>query len=183
MQSYHLKENTDDGSFDLVETRPVVVATFHSQELDDRILKFLTASPQEAPPMIIETNLQDRSATDAQITDLVRNSVSRAINASAAAFDSGVYPAPTHVAPATPSLPTPRDWGDAFQAVANGESMDEVAKTLNVKFTELRARYANWKRGQKSTKAVADKEECRLCGKQFTASKSADGLCARCRHD
>ncbi|RWR14233.1 hypothetical protein [Paenirhodobacter populi] len=183
MQSYHLKENTDDGSFDLVETRPVVVATFHSQELADRILKFLTANPQDEAPAPISMDLQGMGAAGARIVGEEQGCIKRAIISDAVAVPSDGYPAPSHVLLAAPSLPTPRDWGDAFQAVANGESMDEVAKTLNVKFTELRARYANWKRGQKSTKAVADKEECRLCGKQFTASESADGLCARCRHD
>lgn len=191
MEIYSLKEK-DDGSVDLLETRPVVVGTFLSRELADRVIAFL-----QYPPMNIDTAVKLLAMkNDPEKMNTIRENVDKSIERAITSFDEIVaapdaaavakvvihndqppIPAPANAAPA------PEDWAGAFQAVKNGANMDEVAATLGVSFTHLRARYAAWRRGQKAARGddIA-KESCRMCGKQFAASADSDGLCSRCRH-
>jgi hypothetical protein len=192
MEIYSLKEK-DDGSVDLLETRPVVVGTFLSRELADRVIAFL-----HSPPTVrhAATSIMQAKGKDAEQLEAATESVAKAIECAITSFDEIIaapdagavakvvtqndqqpIPAPANAAPA------PEDWAGAFQAVKNGANMDEVAATLGVSFTQLRARYAAWRRGQKAARGddIA-KESCRMCGKQFAASADSDGLCSRCRH-
>jgi len=80
--------------------------------------------------------------------------------------------------------PTDDDWLRAFLAVKNGDDMRTVAQLLGVEFGVFRGKYGAWMKTNKATKkSLSDKDECTICGREFTPSASSTGLCARCSHD
>lgn len=175
MKTYCLHENTDDGSIDLIETRPVVLATFQSRDLADRVLAMLTQAAADAS-----------AATSAtEMAEPVNHMTTETIQAEVCAKMTSGVTSDTASGREMDDKPTPKDWAAAFQAIKGGANMDDVAQTLGVTFFHLRGKYANWSRSQKAVKgakgADINTESCRMCGKEFTSSAVSDGLCARCR--
>lgn len=170
MKTYCLKENTDDGSIDLIETRPVVLATFQTRDLADRVLAMMMETPAAAAAIAAPSLATMKPIAPEKLEaglEVIKN-----MKAIAPEVDE---------APAS-SEPAPEDWAAAFQALKGGANMDEVAKTLGVSFHQLRGKYAAWSRSQKTRHdADIDMENCRMCGREFVVSAASDGLCARCR--
>lgn len=200
MKTYSLKENTDDGSIELIETRPVTVATFQTRELADRVLDMLLqptahrdhiASPPAGvliPAATVVPLTAVPGGVDALDGGRIVSTSDRAQvpvrtePVSAASTPAEPKKAKVQDPPTAAADPSPEDWAAAFEALRGGANMDEVAATLGVTFFQLRGRYANWRRNSKQPRPLATgTEECRMCGKEFAASASSDSLCARCR--
>lgn len=74
---------------------------------------------------------------------------------------------------------------EAFERIDAGEKLGVVADELGLKMPMVRAAYARRARALKEEAESAapdhrEREECRLCGREFTASAESDGLCGRC---
>lgn len=92
-------------------------------------------------------------------------------------------PAPAPVSAPGKKLVTPMM--EAFERIDAGEKLGVVADELGLKMPMVRAAYARRARALKEEAESAapdhrEREECRLCGREFTASAESDGLCGRC---
>lgn len=153
MSGYELR-NRDDGTVELVETIPTVIATFTDRGHAERYYNYLTETggPERPKPC------------------------------SALPAPTASTPIEKPVVPAWSQL-SDGEWASAFQAVEAGEDMKAVAKRINVNFYKLRGKYANWRRQKKEQPQPAvqhPEDECRICGREFKAAAESDGLCARC---
>lgn len=170
---YVLRDRSD-GSVELVETRPTVIATFANRAIADQMF-----------------------AAFVKVKPLARTAAVVPPEAVAAQISNPVLPSTLPIEPVAPPVPLDANWMDAFRALVLGSNMNEVAQTLGVPMPQLRGKYADWCKAQKTAPTITlpapsaphtsvnvevdiEKEECRICGKEFAASLSADGLCARC---
>lgn len=159
MRGYELRER-DDGSVDLVEVVPTVIATFTSRVHAESYYNFLAESGTEPVAK-----------------------ARPALPAPERPKPEAVAPKPAQVDAAW-STPSVEEWDQAIKALDDGGDMKKIAAALNVNFYKLRGKYAAWRRRQNDQGATRApepaQEECRLCGREFKSSRDSDGLCARC---
>lgn len=178
----YVLSDRSDGSVELIETRPTVIATFANRAIADQMFAaFVAAKPLELIEEPAKPEAENTANADLTVPE-----------------EANTLP----IAPIASATPTEGDWSDALRAVATGGNMNDIAETLGVTKTQLRGKYGAWCKVQKhltsealperlrsvvssmvTTEMVTTddaKDACRLCGKEFTASIATDGCCARC---
>lgn len=207
LMTYRLKENTDDGSVDLIENRPVVIANFKDMTTAARVVDLLELD---------DAGLLEKVALAADPTPKTDRELREAVTADASPEDlEKVEPPETkgdeksiaqilqeelktaRAAPKPVSAePNDDEWETACCRVRDGEKLSDVAADIGVEMPKLRGKYGAFKRGRQpfepTEKAPSEapaedaaptdreQEECRLCGREFMSDESTDGLCARC---
>ncbi|WP_121064696.1 hypothetical protein [Chachezhania antarctica] len=162
MNGYELRQK-DDGSIEIVEIVPSVIATFADRAHAERYFDFLTGPKDPVPPRPTALPAPVETAPAAR----------------------------TAKATQTFSDPTGEEWEKAFTYLMAGEDMKAVAARMSVDMYKLRGKYAAWRRRQNEraaaeaptgNPAALETSDCRMCGRTFRDTAESDGLCARCFH-
>lgn len=205
--TYRLKENTDDGSVDLIENRPVVIANFKDMETAARVVELLelddagviekVAFAAEPAPKT-DRELREAVTADARPEDLAKaepaeakggeKSIAQILQEELKKEQAAPMPVPTE--------PNDDEWEAACCRVRDGEKLSDVAADIGVEMPKLRGKYGAFKRGRQPSEPMEEAptetpaedsapasralEACRLCGREFMSDGSTDGLCARC---
>lgn len=160
---------TNDGQYQLLELRPVLIGIFPEQATAETVRDLLDAASRD-----------EEDAAPALPTVMTPSVL--------AVKTVEVENKPT------PKQDTP-DFSAAVERIENGEKIADVAKDIGVAFTGMRAAWANHCRQKKAAAREADpghsraslppcaKEPCVLCGREFTPSASSPDKCARCAAD
>jgi hypothetical protein len=207
LMTYRLKENTDDGSVDLIENRPVVIANFKDMTTAARVVELLELDDAGAikkvalaadPTPKTDRELREAVTADASPEDLAKveppeveeheKSIAQILQEELKKEKEAPKP--------DPAEPSDDEWEAACCRVRDGEKLTDVAADIGVEMPKLRGKYGAFKRGRQPSEpteeappeallegtAPADREqeECRLCGREFMSAGSTDGLCARC---
>ncbi|ALF02125.1 hypothetical protein [Salipiger abyssi] len=180
---YELKTR-DDGTVDLVEIIPVVIANFRDLAHAERYYGILAETGAAKP--VASSRAAELNLPKAEPVPEARSSSGK----TAAKLMVKVQPAEPKAEPEErPEWATPgdADWEQAFQALANGGDMKKIAAALNVNVYKLRAKYGAWCRNQKKPDPAPSPETgmetCRLCERAFKPTAESDGRCARCSKD
>lgn len=172
MSGFELRD-LDDGTVELVESIPTVIATFADRSHAERYFAILAGVDKAAAVAKVKTPRKDPARPAAA-------SAPKAAQAMPAA------PAQSAPAPKPDADVSDEGWETAFRALAAGGDLREISATLGVNAYKLRGKYGAWCRrrtnpvASEQPAAASDTEECRLCGKEFQPGASVDGLCARC---
>lgn len=173
---------TDDGQFEIVQTKPVVIATFPDQEIAKRFMMFLAD----------ETNKPEAKSEDLKpIQKTVEIAAPTKPKVIPITSKSKVNPVEKKDVVEKKKLP---EWLDedipkAFERITAGEKIRDVAESFGKDWWSLRAKWANHKRNQKTvlekvlTTAevdAADMDECTMCGREFRPTANRLDMCARC---
>lgn len=186
--TYRLKENTDDGSVDLIENRPVVIANFKDMTTAARVVELLELDDAGAIKKVAlaadPTPKTDRELREAVTADVSPEDLAKVEPPEAEAEEDKKSIAQIlqeelkkekAASKPVPAEPSDDEWEAACCRVRDGEKLSDVAADIGVEMPKLRGKYGAFKRG-----AAGVKEECRDCGREFMSDGSTDGLCARC---
>lgn len=183
MSGYYLRDR-DDGSVELVEVIPTVIATFTEKHHAARIHKVLVDAAQAdaiAAELVKDVTAQveqkttglDQAATRKPATP-PKPEVALGKTATALVVKSDEKAAPS--ARKASDAPTEDDWQYAFERLDAGAELKVVADELRMNPYQLRGKYAASKR----RRPAAEPESCSLCGTEFRPSASSPDRCARC---
>lgn len=171
-----------DGQTEIIELRPTVVATFADEATAKRVLVFLQTEKGWRPSAPIadpDPTTAPAPAADPHPYEEYRDGPEAAPDPTPETLPAVVAPAAAAVADAG-SDPTEEDWQRAFDLLASGETLSEVARSMNVPWTQLRGKWGAYRRKQQKAIAGSGQAECTLCGHRFTPSLSSLDKCARC---
>lgn len=153
--------NRPDGQVEIVENRPVVVGVFADHGIAVRVLQMLTngVAPASALPKVPVMRKVDLEEMDDEA------------------------PRPPAWKKPEPMTLTEGEKDKAFERIAAGEKVGNVAAEIGVSMPQLRAAWAHHCRSLQAHLQGGGLQSCGLCGKPFTPSISNPENCARCSHD
>lgn len=191
---YEIRDR-QDGMFELVFAKPVLVGIFPERDGAERYCAFLADQDPDLPP--------DEPASFGQaLRDVAEAEVEADVEIQEAAAEPAISPAAAvrksrprtqlpAVVPDQPRPPaqihvpesaalTPELKQQAFNRIHNGEKTFDVAKDMGLNGMMLRAAWANYKRHMQKYLAEGGQETCAHCSRMFTPSVTNPFTCARC---
>jgi hypothetical protein len=177
----YILQDRADGSVELIQIVPTVIATFPDRAKAEQIYRVLVEHGDAAPVPKPVTERRPAAA-------LIPAPAAPATKATVPATVPAGPPAKAQVAQDPDADPAEEDWQQAFEAMVAGGDLKTQAEALGVGVYKFRGRYAAWcgrrKRAAEADRpADPDRDTCRICARAFKPSAASPDLCARCARD